>query len=278
MTTELAVQESKPVIIQMAGGVFASGDAFEMGQRMARGLATSDLVPQAYKGNVANCMIALDIAMRMKLPPIMVLQGLNVIHGRPAWSAQFIISAINASGLFSPLRFEFDGAENTDAWRCRATAIDKSNDAKLEGPWVSIEMSRKEGWYDRNGSKWRTMPQAMLMYRAGAFFGRLYAGHILTGMTLTTEEVIDSEPIDVTPPAQPAAGATPAQADAQTEAQELEARAAKARRGRKRGTGSQDEPVQESGTDAAVDQATGEILAAPADKAPLARETVPEFF
>ena len=176
--------------IDMTNGIFSSVSSFEAGQRMARALAASDLVPTAYHGNIANCAIALDMAMRMKLSPMTVLQALNVIQGRPAWSAQFIISAINSSGLFTPLRFEWKSDEGSDAWGCRAWATDPNGD-RCDGPWVSIDMAKKEGWYGRSGSKWQTMPELMLRYRAGAFFGRLYAGHILAGMTLTTEEVID---------------------------------------------------------------------------------------
>jgi hypothetical protein len=40
------------------------------------------------------------------------------------------------------------------------------------------------------GSKWKTMPELMMRYRAAAFFGRLYAPEITMGMH-SVEEVVD---------------------------------------------------------------------------------------
>ena len=55
-------------------------------------------------------------------------------------------------------------------------------------------MAKAEGWLTKTGSKWQTMPELMLKYRAAAFFGRLYAPEVLMGMQ-TAEEVIDITPI-----------------------------------------------------------------------------------
>src|SRR5690606_5898335 len=55
---------------------------------------------------------------------------------------------------------------------------------------VTIGLAKKEGWYTKNGSKWQTMPEQMLMYRAAAFFVRTYAPEIAMGLH-TTEELQD---------------------------------------------------------------------------------------
>jgi hypothetical protein len=55
-------------------------------------------------------------------------------------------------------------------------------------------MAKAEGWLTKTGSKWITMPELMLKYRAAAFFGRLYAPEVLMGMQ-TSEEVIDITPM-----------------------------------------------------------------------------------
>jgi hypothetical protein len=175
---------------------FSGQSAFENAQRMAKLLCSSPLVPKDYQGpaNLGSAVIALEIAQRLNASPLMVMQNLYVIHGRPSWSSQFVISALNSCGRFSPLRFTMTGEGDTRA--CVAWAYDLSDKEKLHGPEVSISMSKKEGWYQKNGSKWQTMPDLMLRYRAAAFFGRLYAPEILMGMK-ATEEVIDveSEPV-----------------------------------------------------------------------------------
>lgn len=173
---------------------FASEPAFEAAQRMAKALCSSNLVPASYQGqqNIGSALIALEIAQRLQASPLMVMQNLNVIHGRPAWSSQFIIAALNSCGRFSPLRFDVSG--DGDNRTCTAWATDKSGE-RLEGPPASIAMAKKEGWFGKNGSKWQSMPELMLRYRAAAFFGRLYAPDILMGMPSADEAVEIAQPV-----------------------------------------------------------------------------------
>jgi hypothetical protein len=51
-------------------------------------------------------------------------------------------------------------------------------------------MAQKEGWLNKPGSKWQTMPVQMMMYRAAAFFARAHCSDILLGLP-TYEEVQD---------------------------------------------------------------------------------------
>lgn len=187
---------------------------------MCRALTTSNLVPENYRGetNMGNALIALDMANRMGISPLMVMQNLHVIEGRPSWASSFIISALNSSGLFSPVRFKVEDLGEADAsydkWTgpkgarekvstkikirdrsFQAFAIEKATGEVLEGPVVTISMAVAEGWYSKPGSKWQTMPDLMGRYRAAAFFGRLYAPHILNGMH-TEDEVLDLTPDD----------------------------------------------------------------------------------
>lgn len=159
--------------------------AFETAQRQAKALSASDLVPQQYKNNVANTLVALEIANRIGASPLMVMQNLNIIHGRPSWGSSFIIAAINGSGKFTALRFVGDLAKGI-----KAVCQEKATGETLEGPTVTMDMAKAEGWVDKAGSKWKTMPELMMRYRAAAFFGRLYAPEITMGMH-STEEVID---------------------------------------------------------------------------------------
>jgi hypothetical protein len=176
--------------------VFANVDNFETAQRIATALSKSDLIPTAYKNNMPNCLIALEVAQRTNSSPLMVMQNLNIIHGRPSWSSQFIIGALNSCGRFSPLRFRMTGEGDTKA--CIASTVDNSGEI-LEGPEVSIQMAKDEGWYTKNGSKWKTMPDLMLRYRAASFFGRLYAPDVLMGM-YSADEVEEVDALkDVTP-------------------------------------------------------------------------------
>lgn len=167
--------------------VFGDKSGFEHAQRIARMLGQSALIPKDYQNNIPNCMIALEMAQRIGASPLQVMQNIYVVHGRPAWSSQFLIATFNASGNFSPLRYEEDDQEGG---RTRAVATDKGTGEMLDGVWVSMKMAEAEGWINKNGSKWKTMPQLMRRYRAAAFFVRQFAPELSMGMH-TQEEVMD---------------------------------------------------------------------------------------
>lgn len=164
---------------------------FESLQRIANLFSASAIVPKTYQGNLPNTVIAVDMAMRMGANPLMVMQNLYVVHGNPAWSAQFLIATFNKSGKFSALRYEFGGKEGTDEWACTAVAEELATRQLLRGPRITIGLAKKEGWYNKNGSKWQTMPELMLRYRAAAWFIRTYAPEIAMGLQ-TVEEVKDT--------------------------------------------------------------------------------------
>lgn len=172
-----------------------NSQGFELAQRAAKLLASSSLVPKDYQGNLPNCVIALNMAARVGADPLMVMQNLVIVHGRPTWSAQFLIATVNTCGRFSALRYEFFGAPNTDEWGCRAWAIEKASGEKLIGTDVTIAIAKKEGWYGKNGSKWQSIPQQMLMYRAGSWWTRAYAPELSMGLHTADEmaDVYDAE-------------------------------------------------------------------------------------
>lgn len=178
-TSEVITTKSSSSIFNPANGT----SHFELAQRMAKALAATDLVPATYKGNVANCMIALELANRIGVSPLMVMQNLYPINGRPTWSSQFVIAAINTCGRFSTLKFTFN-AEKTS---CYAYATEKLTGEVLRGTTISLDMAESEGWVQKKGSKWATMPELMLTYRAAAFFGRVYCPEILNGMHTDNE-------------------------------------------------------------------------------------------
>ena len=191
-----------------------------------KAMTNADGTPQLMENPNAtsNCLIALNMANRMGYDPLMIMQNLYIIEGRPAWSSQFIIAAINACGKFDPLQFEIvnEGEKEIEYvnsyWEngkklsakatvklenltCIAWTTDKKGN-RLQSDKISMEMAVKEGWYQKNGSKWQTMAGQMLRYRAAAFFGRIYAPEILMGI-YAADEIRDF--VDVTPVQQPVA-------------------------------------------------------------------------
>lgn len=153
-------------------------------------LSASSLVPKEFQGNVANCAIGINIAKRLGADPFMVIQNIDVIHGRPSFRATFLIAMVNASGRFTPLQFRMEGEGQSRS--CVAHCTIRDTGESVEGPQVSMAMAKAEGWSSKTGSKWTTLPELMLRYRAAAFFARIYAPDITLGMH-TSEEVRDME-------------------------------------------------------------------------------------
>lgn len=153
----------------------------------AKYLASTDLVPEMYHNKPANCLIALDVANRLGISPLMTMQNLYVVRGKPAWSGSFCAAAINGSGKFTPLEFVFVD-EGGGGCFCRATRI--STGAVCQSDTITMQMAQNEGWLDKSGSKWKTMPRQMMMYRAASFFARVHCPEVLLGIQ-TVEEVKD---------------------------------------------------------------------------------------
>lgn len=186
--TEAGTQVAEHVQNVQVG--FNSLQSFELTQRAGKLLSSSTLVPKEFQGNLANCVIALNLASRIGADPLQVMQNLYVVHGKPGWSSQFLIATFNSCGRFTSMRFEFFGDKGKDDYGCRAYATEKSTGERLEGADVTISIAKKEGWFEKTGSKWKTMPQQMLMYRAAGWFVRAYAPELSMGLQ-TQEEIHD---------------------------------------------------------------------------------------
>lgn len=191
MTEPSAIELSQQQKQQAISAPNPSRDALNALWQHAKMLAGSSLVPEAYRNKPENCVIAIELAARLGSAPLMVMQSLDVIHGNPSWRSKFLIASVNSTGKFTPLRFKQKG-KGTKDWSCIAYArdIDPTTGElgpELEGPEITLKMAQEEGWATKNGSKWKTMPELMLMYRAAAFWARVYAPEVSMGLH-TSEE------------------------------------------------------------------------------------------
>jgi hypothetical protein len=161
---------------------------WKLAQRKAMALSKSDLLPQSYRNNISNCLVAMELATRTGMNELMVMQNLHIIQGKPSWSSTFAIAVINSSKRFrTMLNFRIEGSG--DDLSCVAWAVGHDNNT-YESPKITMTIAKAEGWLAKSGSKWKTMPELMIRYRAAAFFGRLYCPELLLGMQ-TEDEVID---------------------------------------------------------------------------------------
>jgi len=185
--TALTVQSEQlnEVMAKPTGGFIES---FRESYKLASVLAKSSLVPQQYQGKTEDCALAIDMAERMGVSPLMVMQSLYVVKGKPSWSGQACMSFIKAKyGDAEPV---YTGQRGTDTRGCFVRVI-KPDGEVIEGTEVTIAMAKSEGWM--SNSKWKNMPEQMLAYRAAAFFARVYCPEILMGVSVEGE-VEDMQP------------------------------------------------------------------------------------
>lgn len=185
--TKVAVQH----ITDFSKGIFGSSDNWIMAGQMAQALSKSTIVPKDYQNNQANAMVAIEIANRLRTSPLMVMQNLHVIQGRPSWSAQFLIASVNASGKYDmELQYEEKRDESGKPYSCKCWTT--KDGRRIDGIEITMDMAKDEGWLGKSGSKWKTMPQVMLRYRAASFFARMNCPELTLGF-YSQDEVIDGD-------------------------------------------------------------------------------------
>lgn len=209
-TTKLPA-EVRAGMLQGEDSVLLNVALFEQAQRVASLLAKSSMVPDHFKNNVGNCMIAINYAVRLKADPFMVMQSLYVVHGRPGIEGKLVSASINSSGKYStPLEYKWLDPEDNEVSRnevlrakvpsgygCQAYTRDKSTGEFLDGPKITWDLVKSRGWYDRKGTdktvesnNWRTMPEMMFIYRAASWFANKHCPEVKLGMP-TVEELHD---------------------------------------------------------------------------------------
>lgn len=184
--TQVAIVEQKADLL---ANPFSSTHAFQENFDMAKMLASSELVPENYQGKPMNCLIALEQSQRMGCSPLMVMQNLYIVKGKPSWSGQACAMIVKGCGLFDKVKLVYVGKEGQDDWGAYVTAIDKDGEV-VKGTTVTIKMAKDEGWYGKN-PKWKNLPEQMLAYRAYAFFARVHCPNALNGFA------VEGEPEDI---------------------------------------------------------------------------------
>lgn len=181
---------------QMGTSVYLNASMFDQIQRAAKLFAASSFVPDAFKGRIDNCVIALDMAIKMRMHPMMLMQTMYIVHGKPGFEGKFVSALINNSGRYNdPLEYEWRSERGKPDWGCRAFAVRKTTGKTVYGPWVDWAMVVGEGWNKPKGtqkSKWESMPEIMFHYRAASFFGKINDADLLMNIQ-TIEELQDIE-------------------------------------------------------------------------------------
>ena len=199
MSEEMSVQNNAPndvpAVLEQAtetgmANVWQNKDQFNQLLRAAQMLSQTSIIPQNYQGKPQDCFVAIEMANRMGVSPMVVMQNMYVVKGKPSWAGQACTMLINSCGKFKDVKHIYTGEKGKPnrGWYVTATRI--SDGSTVNGVEVTMQMAQAEGW--TSNSKWRNLPELMLAYRASAFFARVYCPEAMMGVQ-TTEEVYDAD-------------------------------------------------------------------------------------
>lgn len=165
---------------------------FELEQRKAKAFVATDFFPTHLRkgnetANIGTAIIVLDLAQRMNIGALEVAQSIYIIHGKPSFETKFLVARLNSSGL---LKGRLQTIVSPDGNSTHCEAIDAQTGQLLKGTTITMEMARREGWLSKNGSKWQTMPELMMKYRAQSFFINEFFPEVKYGLK-TSDEVED---------------------------------------------------------------------------------------
>ena len=170
--------------------VWENKDSFNQLLRVANMLSQTSIIPQSYQGKPQDCFVAIEMANRMGVSPMVVMQNMYVVKGKPSWAGQACTMLINSCGKFKDVKHIYTGEKGKPNRGCYVTATRISDGSQVDGVEVTMQMAQSEGW--TSNSKWRNMPELMLAYRASAFFARVYCPEAMMGVQ-TAEEVYDAD-------------------------------------------------------------------------------------
>lgn len=152
----------------------------------AKELAHGSLVPQAYREQPANILLAMDFGASMGLTPAESLYRISVIQGKPTAGAELIASNVRKAG--HRLRVE------KDEGRMSATAtIYRADDPEFPFS-VTRDMEWAKGMGLASKDNYKRQPLTMLTWRAITACAREACPEALYGVAYTPDEMFDFAP------------------------------------------------------------------------------------
>jgi hypothetical protein len=156
-------------------------------KRTCERIAQSGLVPDHFAKNPRSIAVALDMARSLGEDPILLMQSIHFVSGKPGFAAQFMLARLRKSGAIKGT-VGYDITGKGDTLEVRAFAVDAETNEKIVGPPASMEMAKAEGW--TKNPKYKSMPDGMLRKRAITFLVRDHYPDVLAGFH-TVDELHD---------------------------------------------------------------------------------------
>jgi len=175
---------------------------FDHMQRVGKMLAMSPLFPEhlrkgSMESALANGVLVINMAMRLREDPLTVAQNIYFVGGKPGWNTTYMIAKANMHGVFKDV-IDWEVKGKGDSLSVTAFGILKTT-GKRVSVTCDMDMAKREGW--TKNAKYQSMPEQMLRYRSAAFLIRLYCPEVMIGLPAQVE--LEMEVRDITPASEP---------------------------------------------------------------------------
>ena len=167
--------------------VTADGATLHTKMEYAKALAASSLLPQSYAKQPANVLVAIEYGEALGLAPMVAIQQIAVIQGKPTMSAQLMGALVRQAG--HRLRVSVD--ESSKAVIAELTRSDDP-DFTFQSVW-DMGRAQTAGLTGKGGS-WKNFPLAMLKARAITEVCRDGCPEVLAGVAYTPDELEPTTP------------------------------------------------------------------------------------
>lgn len=162
--------------------------------RFAEYVSASGFAPKGVD-KPAAIVVAIQMGLELGLPPMMAIQNIAVINGRPSIYGDAAKALVESSGLCEWIDESYEGEGDNRKWICEAKRRGRPKTVKRE---FSVADAKRANLWSKEGP-WKQYPDRMLQMRARGFCLRDAFPDILKGL-YTSEEARDipREAIDVT--------------------------------------------------------------------------------
>lgn len=185
--------DRQSVAPQRGGSLLVASD-FDEAVRIAKSLAKSNLVPNAYQGKWNDILVAIQMGQELGLQPMQALQNIAVINGNPSLYGSGIPALARSHPLWDETKYEefFEGEPYQDDFTAVCRVGRKDADEPHEQRF-SVADAKKAGLWDKRGP-WQKYPKRMLQHRARKYGVEDVFPDALNGLPLADEARNDLPP------------------------------------------------------------------------------------
>ena len=161
---EMSKVQRQPVSTRqgLSGAFTLVPQSFNQAMQVSELLAQSQYVPQSLRGKPGDILAAIMYGAEVGLTPMISLQSIAVINGRPALWGDAVMALLLSHPKFDGLHEEWTGEGENFTAVCELKR--KGIDSPFFGTF-SVDDAKKAGLLGKGGT-WQTYPRDMLMWKA----------------------------------------------------------------------------------------------------------------